>query len=153
QRSACRPAAGHPARQGHEETSFDNPFGGCGPGSRRVSRSTRTTGAGGSPRYHLELSPLALRDLEEIGLYIATDSPLKAERFVARIHDRLGRLTRFPTAYGIAPEADAFDIEIRQMIIRPYRALFVIEFLRVRVLRVIHGARLPLGPGSPSYLE
>jgi len=52
----------------------------------------------------LELSPLAVTDLEAIGDYIALDSPGNALRFTQGLRDQCQKIVRAPLAYVARPE-------------------------------------------------
>lgn len=96
--------------------------------------------------YSITLRPDALKDLDDIAAYIAQDSPSQADRFIAKIFASIAHLDRFPTAFPLAPETPRFSFPVRQLVVRPYRVLFIVEGSLVRVLRVYHGSRAPLDP-------
>jgi toxin ParE1/3/4 len=50
------------------------------------------------------ISPLAERDLEAIGDYIADDNPARAVSFVAELRDHCNTIARMPGAYRLRPE-------------------------------------------------
>ena len=52
----------------------------------------------------LELSPLAVTDLEAIGDYIALDSPGNALRFTQGLREQCQKIVRAPLAYVARPE-------------------------------------------------
>lgn len=43
-------------------------------------------------------------DLEEIGDYVANDSPRNAANFVVKLRDACQRIGRMPTGYRLRPE-------------------------------------------------
>jgi hypothetical protein len=59
--------------------------------------------------------------------------------------DKIYTLENLPTRCPIAPENDAFDVEVRQLLFGKYRILFWIDGRIVRVLHIRHGARRRLG--------
>ena len=66
-------------------------------------------------------SPVALRDIESIRMYIAEDSPRVAELVVGRIIQAVERLRNFPESGRKVPERN--DPEIREVIVPPYRVV------------------------------
>lgn len=52
----------------------------------------------------LELSPLAVTDLQAIGDYIALDSPDNALRFTQGLREQCQKIVRAPLAYVARPE-------------------------------------------------
>lgn len=91
---------------------------------------------------HLEFTGPALRDLEKLRSYVATDSgsAFRAQAFVERIKLRCETLSAFPLAGRLRPE---FLPDIRSIAVRP-----IVVFYRyledrdtVRVERVVDGRR------------
>src|SRR5207253_4542548 len=80
----------------------------------------------------------ALRDLERIGRYIATEDPGAAERFRAAILRRIGLLRQFPESAQPRPE---FGPDIRTIPIGRYIVVLRVAPPKVLVLRIIHSAR------------
>ena len=56
------------------------------------------------------------------------------------------RLTSLPLSCPLAPESDDLGIEIRQLIVRRYRVLFIVEEKTITILHV----RGPYAAGSKS---
>jgi plasmid stabilization system protein ParE len=96
--------------------------------------------------FRVEITPDAEVDLDEAYRYIARDSPTNAFRWWKRFYDVAERLAVIPEACSFAPENDATSFEVRQKLYGKYRILFTIEGERVVILRIRHGARLPLRP-------
>ncbi len=95
----------------------------------------------GEVRYRVELSPLALRDLEEIIAFIAADNPEAAERFGRRLIEQTRTMGLHPLAGRMVPELR--DKNIREKIVRAYRIVYRVDKDR-RVLvisRFWHAAR------------
>ena len=66
---------------------------------------------------------------------------------MARRHPGFDRVTR-DTARALpagAPEAALTGLEIRQLVYKSHRVLFIVSGREAHVLHVRHGARLPLG--------
>ena len=85
-------------------------------------------------------SKAARADLNGIRRTIASDSPRNAERVAVRIVEVTRRLEQFPLSGRIVP-TDARG-ERREIIVRPYRVIYRIDRDVVRILTVVHGARL-----------
>ena len=79
----------------------------------------------------------ALRNLDDIGAYIAQDNPIAAERIVRRILEQVSRLTDYPRI-GRPGRVEG----TRELLIgdTPYLAIYRIGE-RVEVLRIRHGAQ------------
>ena len=95
-------------------------------------------------KYQVEISPRATRDAEEIYLWIRENSPLHADRWFNGLVDSIYSLERNPKRCPLAPENDAFEEEIRQLLYgrrRRYRILFAVVDDVVQVLHVRHCAR------------
>ena len=87
----------------------------------------------------LEWSPLALSDLDEIFDYIEADNPKAAATVDIRIEDMVDKLIDFPHI-GRLGRIDG----TRELVITgtPFIAAYIVEEDVVRVLRVLHGARM-----------
>jgi len=97
--------------------------------------------------YKVCITPEAEADLRAIGDYIvAQHAPGAARRFVQSLRRRVASLKTFPEGYGLAPEAQAAGVELRQMIHGMYRVLYTVEDKSVTIHAVRHGARRPLRP-------
>jgi toxin ParE1/3/4 len=94
----------------------------------------------------------ALAHLVAIHEYIARNSPRYAARMVDRITARTLQIGVFPLSGQLVPEYR--DSGIREVIEGPYRVIYEIFGEDVRVLAVIHGARLlPPRPESAEDVE
>ena len=94
----------------------------------------------------------ALAHLVAIYEHIARDSPRYAARMVDRITARTLQIGTFPLSGQLVPEFR--DPRIREVIEGPYRVIYEIFSDDVRVLAVIHGARLlPPRPESAEDVE
>jgi toxin ParE1/3/4 len=88
---------------------------------------------------HVEFSPEALSDLEEIAVFIARDSPSPAERWVDRLVDRAVAAGLAPRAGRVVPELQ--DSTVREVLLANYRIIYRVEARRVLVLTIIEGHR------------
>jgi toxin ParE1/3/4 len=86
----------------------------------------------------VRLSKRSELDLEEIGDYIAVDSPMNAVRFLRELRDACNRIGHMPTGYRARPELGE---GIRSSAVKAYTIFFLIEADEVLVVRVLHGAR------------
>ncbi len=73
--------------------------------------------------YHIELSPRAEEDVEEIVSYIRRDTLDAANRWVLRLFEKLDGMTEFPHACSLAPEDERCQIGVRQAVFGSYRIL------------------------------
>ena len=92
------------------------------------------------------ISPRALRDLEEIVRYIATDNPSAARKFGSRLIEEAEAIGAMPQAGRVVPE---FKVpNIRERIFRSFRIVYRVDEdqRRVVISRFWHGAR-----GTPEY--
>lgn len=60
----------------------------------------------------------------------------KAKQWMKEAQKAVFSLSQFPERHPIAPEADEFKIEIRQMIFQRYRILFLVGDDTVHVLHI-----------------
>ena len=85
-------------------------------------------------------SPQALRDLENIRVYIAADSPRYAGLVVERIVVQVERLATFPESGRVVPELTTHDI--REVIVAPYRVVYRLRPGVVEIATVFRASRL-----------
>ena len=83
------------------------------------------------------LTPLAERDLESIGDYIAKDSPRRALSFVTELRAQCTKVAASPQAYCQRPELGE---AIRSCAYGNYVIFFAEDSGLVRIIRVLHGA-------------
>ena len=83
-------------------------------------------------------SPVAERDLELIGDYIAADNPRRALSFIAEIRDRCREIALAPEA---APLRDDILPGIRMTVHGNYLIFYRSGNADVRIERILHGAR------------
>ncbi len=96
-------------------------------------------------KYRLIIQPPAFEDLDVAYQWIYQRAPEAAIGWFNGFVDALNSLSEFPERCGLAPENDAVEPEIRQLLYGRrggvYRALFTITGTSVRVLHVRHAAR------------
>jgi toxin ParE1/3/4 len=83
-------------------------------------------------------SPAFSRDINEISDYIALDNPRRAASFTEEIRQRCLTLGDMPESGAARPE---FGLNMRAMPFGRYIIFYVIYSDRLRVVRVLHGAR------------
>jgi toxin ParE1/3/4 len=85
---------------------------------------------------------LALEDLKEIHSYISKDSKFYADRFTAKLIQRVDVLIAFPLSGRIVPEKD--DESIRELIEGNYRIFYKLESAEVLFIIRIHHAAMKI---------
>lgn len=78
-------------------------------------------------------------DLQKIEEFIAKDSALHAVAFVDRLIESAEKLKTSPHIGRIVPEFNRQDL--REVLCRGYRVVYLSSSDTVTVLRVVHGAR------------
>jgi addiction module RelE/StbE family toxin len=81
----------------------------------------------------------AARDLQAIEDYIARDSPLYAVHFINRLVAAAERLQTHALRGRVVPEYGRQDL--RELIFRSYRIVYVVEGKQVSIARVVHASR------------
>ena len=84
-------------------------------------------------------TPRALQDLKSIAAHIASDSPLGARGFAAKLKSSAEALTRFPRRGRMMPELDRGDV--REIIEGNYRIVYRIRYGAVDILTIFEGHR------------
>ncbi|MBN2023869.1 MAG: type II toxin-antitoxin system RelE/ParE family toxin [Pirellulales bacterium] len=96
-------------------------------------------------KYRLIIQPPAFDDLDEAYQWIREQAPEAAARWFNGFVEALNSLITSPERCGLAPENDAVEPEIRQLLYGRrsgvYRALFTITRNEVHVLHIRHAAR------------
>lgn len=81
----------------------------------------------------------ARTDVRELRTYIAQDSPYYARQFVARIFRAVDKLVDHPKIGRPVPEAEREDV--RELLVQPYRIIYVVQSTTIHIVTVVHGAR------------
>jgi plasmid stabilization system protein ParE len=87
----------------------------------------------------VRIAASAIRDLEEIGDYIAQDNPERALSFVRELRDACLGLASMPAAFPLVPRYEHLDVRFR--VHRNYLIFYKVEIKQVVVVRILHGAR------------
>ena len=93
-------------------------------------------------KFRVKISRRAQRDIDEIWTFIARDSVSEANKFISQLENQLKTLRRFPERCPLIPENLIWGTRYRQLLYGKYRSIFRVEGRIVRVVRVVHGARL-----------
>lgn len=101
--------------------------------------------------YAVIITPIAEAELQVAFEYIQKDSPVRAERWLQTLYDKIATLEKFPQRCAIAPDSEFVGEELRHMVFRSHRVIFRLEKSRrsVQVLGIRHGARLFIGEAPP----
>lgn len=86
----------------------------------------------------LEIAPAARADLAGIAGYIAEDNPERAISFIAELEITMARVAERPLSF---PSRDDISPGLRSAPHGRYLVLFRDLPARVRIVRVLHGAR------------
>jgi len=78
-------------------------------------------------------SPRAIKKIHDIGNYIAKDAPKRANAFIDRLLNIVGRLRDVPLSGQITPEQPAF----RQIVMQGYRVIYRVQASAVEIVTVI----------------
>jgi len=96
-------------------------------------------------KYTVIVQPPAIDDLDEAYQWILERSPQHAVKWFNDLMDSLQSLQHNPERCAVAPENDAVEPEIRQLLYgkrwNVYRVLFTIRRSEVHVLHIRHAAR------------
>ena len=86
----------------------------------------------------LEIAPAARADIQDIGRYIAEDNPERAMSFVDELEAKTMQVAERPLSF---PSRDDISPGLRSAAHGRYLVLFRDLPDRVRIVRVLHGAR------------
>ena len=94
--------------------------------------------------YRVIITPFAGENIRDAHEWLETENPAYAAKWLSGIKHRILGPETFPQSHAVAPESEAFDVEIRQLLFgrgTPWRIFFTIDGTTVRVLHVRHGSR------------
>ena len=95
-------------------------------------------------RYRVIVTPSAQDDIRKAHEWIAAENPGYARTWLDGLREKILGLETLPESHALAPESDAFDRDIRQLLYGrgpPSRIFFAIDGSTVQVLHVRHGRR------------
>jgi toxin ParE1/3/4 len=101
-------------------------------------------------KFRVVSMPDAEAEIAAAFLWIHRQAPLEAVRWMHGLEDAIDSLREFPARCRVAAESVAFDREVRQLVFKSHRILFVIEGGTVFVLHVRHVAMMPALPDPPT---
>lgn len=78
-------------------------------------------------------SPNSLKQLENIGDYIATDSPGNASKFIDKLIESVERLKQFPLSGANVPESP----NLKQVLVQGYRIVYRPRDSAIEVIAVL----------------
>jgi toxin ParE1/3/4 len=87
---------------------------------------------------NVELTPLAITDLEEIGDRIALRNPSRAVSFIQELREKARKIGDFPHAGSPRPQ---WGENVRIDLHGRYLIVYRVTEQSVQVLRVVHGGR------------
>ena len=95
-------------------------------------------------RYEVIITPFAAANIREAHAWLTARNPEHADRWLAAIREQILSLDTLPEAHPVAAESEAFDTEIRQLLVgtgTPWKVFFTVQESMVHVLHIRHGAR------------
>ena len=95
-------------------------------------------------RYRVIITPVAAENMREAHEWLGAENPAYAAKWLNGIREKILELATLSESHAVAPESEAFDCEIPQMLFgraTPWRIFFTIEGSTVHVLHVRHGSR------------
>lgn len=101
-------------------------------------------------KYRVLIQPTAKAELGEAHRWYFNESPAAAARWLDTLLQTIDTLSTQPERCALAPENDAFDETIRQLLHGKkrgvYRILFMVKDDAVEILHIRHSARSHLDP-------
>jgi plasmid stabilization system protein ParE len=88
----------------------------------------------------IEWSRRARTDIRDLTADIAKDSPYYARRFTEQLIVSVEKLAAFPRIGRPVPEAEGRD-DVRELIYRGYRIIYLTRLERVFIVTIVHGSR------------
>ena len=88
----------------------------------------------------IDWSQRSVSDLSALYDYIAQDSPLYAERFIAKLIRATEALVDFPKL-GRRVQEEPDRENVRELLVQTYRIVYRIDADRVLIATVLHGSR------------
>lgn len=94
--------------------------------------------------FRVVITPFAGENIRKSYEWLRVENPVYADEWLRGVRDKMLELKTLPESHALAPESDAFDSEIRQLLFgrgTPWRIFFTIDSDTVHVLHVRHGSR------------
>ncbi|MBF0624818.1 MAG: type II toxin-antitoxin system RelE/ParE family toxin [Magnetococcales bacterium] len=93
-------------------------------------------------RFKVVLTPNAQEDIRKAFAWLEEENPIHAARWISEIRSRVTGLETLPESHAIAPESEAFECDIRQLLVgrgTSWRVFYTVDGDQVQVLHVRHG--------------
>ncbi len=97
----------------------------------------------------IDWSQRSISDLSALHDYIAQDSQLYAERFIAKLVRATEPLADFPELGRRVPE-EPDQANVRELLVQTYRVVYRVEAERILIATIVHGRRNLLAGGLAS---
>lgn len=85
------------------------------------------------------IMPAAEQDLRSIIAYVRDESLQQALVLTEHFADAIDSLSLFPDRCPLAPESEAWDIQVRALLVFRDRVLYTVNPKGVFILRIVHG--------------
>ena len=82
----------------------------------------------------------AVQQLQHIYEYIKQDNQGNAQSFIEKILRKISSINTFPYAHRKVPEYE--DERLRELIIKPYRVIYLVKEDSINIVTILHGARI-----------
>lgn len=100
--------------------------------------------------FNVEITDIALAEAEEVCIWIRQHSNASDSEWFDGLMEAINSLEKSPQRCSLAPENDAFDEEIRQLLYgkrrNTYRIIFTVSGQTVYILHIRHASRQLLDP-------
>ncbi|MBF0295191.1 MAG: type II toxin-antitoxin system RelE/ParE family toxin [Magnetococcales bacterium] len=94
--------------------------------------------------YQVVITPFAEDNIRTAHEWLVVENPVYAAKWFDNVRKGILDLEILPESHAIAPESEAFDCEIRQLLVgkgTPWRIFFTIDESKVYILHIRHGRR------------
>lgn len=89
----------------------------------------------------ITISQAALRDIDEIVIYISKDSPTAAKNWYFGIRAAIKTLHELPERHALIEEAADIHLDFRCLHYKSHRIIYGVRSSEVFIVRIWHGAR------------
>ena len=96
--------------------------------------------------YKVDIDEDALEEIKDAFRYIYADSRRQAERWLQGLYKAIDSLEQMPSRCGLARENEHLKEEVRQLVYKSHRIIFIVREDTVEVLHVRHSAMRMLDP-------
>jgi plasmid stabilization system protein ParE len=98
-------------------------------------------------KYAVAVTPEAQSNIKEAFLFINARNPLNAARWLQGLYKKIDTLEQFPERCAYARERSFLGNELRQLLFKSHRIIFLVDKLKaiVSALYVRHGRRKTIG--------